>query len=178
MKTDHSHVYESFSAPQGSLGAPPRLHAPAPLAGRGQRLQARIADQVIYVLAMLPAGFTLFEFLMMSANPENKLGPIGLGGGALAALLFSAVLAINLRMLSDRGQTIGKAILGVRIVGTDGARLSLGRIIGRRVAPVLLMSLIPGLGNVVALLDGLFIFRDDRRCIHDMLAESKVIKVS
>jgi uncharacterized RDD family membrane protein YckC len=45
---------------------------------------------------------------------------------------------------------------------------------GRWLVPYL-MTLIPFAGLVLALLDVLFIFRDDQRCLHDLLADTKVV---
>jgi len=39
------------------------------------------------------------------------------------------------------------------------------------------VSLIPYAGSFVALLDVLFIFRRDQRCIHDHLAGTVVVKI-
>ncbi|MEA2700447.1 MAG: hypothetical protein QOI66_4718, partial [Myxococcales bacterium] len=40
-----------------------------------------------------------------------------------------------------------------------------------------IISAIPYLGGLYALVDALFIFRDDRRCIHDLIAGTRVIAV-
>jgi hypothetical protein len=41
----------------------------------------------------------------------------------------------------------------------------------------MLLQYIPGLGSVSGLVDPLFIFRADRRCIHDFVAGTKVIQL-
>jgi hypothetical protein len=38
-----------------------------------------------------------------------------------------------------------------------------------------LPRLIPLAGNAFSLIDALFIFRQDRRCIHDMIASTRVV---
>ena len=46
-----------------------------------------------------------------------------------------------------------------------------------RYLPTSAVSLIPYAGSFVALLDVLFIFRRDQRCIHDHLAGTVVVKI-
>ena len=40
-----------------------------------------------------------------------------------------------------------------------------------------IIGLFPIVGIVIIIIDKLFIFREDRRCIHDMIANTKVILV-
>jgi len=37
---------------------------------------------------------------------------------------------------------------------------------------------VPGMRELVSLFDAVFIFRDDRRCLHDLLAGTKVVSNS
>ena len=37
-------------------------------------------------------------------------------------------------------------------------------------------SAVPWLGRYLRLLDVLFIFRDDKRCVHDIIADTKVVE--
>jgi hypothetical protein len=41
----------------------------------------------------------------------------------------------------------------------------------------LAVSLIPTLGGLLTLVDALFIFGGSRRCVHDLIAGTKVIRV-
>jgi hypothetical protein len=50
------------------------------------------------------------------------------------------------------------------------------RIIWLRNFVIWLLSLVPLLGAVVALLDVLFIFGESRQCLHDKIADTIVIK--
>ncbi|MCO4768597.1 MAG: RDD family protein [Deltaproteobacteria bacterium] len=160
-----------YASPQAALSdgfGEERIELPA---DRGTRLGARMIDQFIYLLAVSPAFVLVLEL-----DGGGEMSTAAISAGALAGVLALAVLAVNLNMLNQRGQTIGKRILGVRIVRMDGSDISLGRIIGLRVLPIQLLGLIPGVGGIFGLADSLFIFRDDRRCLHDLLADSKVIQ--
>ena len=38
------------------------------------------------------------------------------------------------------------------------------------------LAAIPGIGNLYALIDVLCIFREDRRCLHDLIADTNVVE--
>ena len=65
------------------------------------------------------------------------------------------------------GQTLGKAVVGIRVVGTDGALLTFGPAFLRYLASGL--SVVPlGFGYLMAAL------RRDKRALHDLIAGSRV----
>ena len=76
-------------------------------------------------------------------------------------------------LLSKNGQTIGKKALNIRIVmvsfGQNGGFVPNVVV---RAWGAFLISLIP----LVGLVDVLFIFREDQRCIHDLIAGTEVIR--
>ena len=85
-------------------------------------------------------------------------------------------LAINARLLIRQGQTLGNKIIGTRIVGVeDGKLLPLSRVYGIRYFLISLITQIPLVGSTFSLIDLAFIFRKDKRCIHDLMAGSKVV---
>ncbi len=86
-----------------------------------------------------------------------------------------AFLLMHGYLLHQDGQTLGKRLLGMRIVGLDGRRVSLGHLILKRYVPIWLIAIIPWVGNWLVMIDSLFIFRGDKRCVHDLIAETKVV---
>ena len=71
------------------------------------------------------------------------------------------------------GQTIGKKALKVRIVKADTG------LNGGFVPNVLLRAIVNGFFGTVpfySLVDVLLIFRDDRRCIHDLVTGTRVVQ--
>ncbi len=144
----------------------------AQLAGRGARLGGAIIDGVI-VLGLW--------WLISLMTPWNVFSPKMAQGGFVAMLgtqligllLFSLV---NGYLLMTRGQTIGKMLLGMRIVRPDGSAATPGRMIGLRYAVGWMLSALPVVGMVFALVDCLLIFRADRRCVHDLIADTIVVK--
>ncbi len=76
-------------------------------------------------------------------------------------------------ILTRDGQTLGKKIMKIRIVRfDDGSNPGFGRAIGLRVFLNGLLGFIP----FYALVDVLFIFGSQQRCIHDYIAGTKVVQ--
>ena len=77
-------------------------------------------------------------------------------------------------MLINDGQTLGKKVLRIRIVKMDTGENGgfVPNVLLRTVVNILLI-IIP----FYVVVDILFIFRGDRRCIHDMMAGTHVVNV-
>ena len=65
----------------------------------------------------------------------------------------------------------------IRIADLDANLPDFGKVILLRYLPISLAALIPMVGQFFPLADVLFLFRHDRRCIHERLAGTKVVKV-
>ena len=80
-------------------------------------------------------------------------------------------------MLSAYGQTLGKRMMSVRIVRlSDQSNGGFFTNVLLRGVPVWLISSIPLIGPFCFLGDALLIFREDQRCLHDIIAGTLVIK--
>ncbi len=191
-----------FGTPSPGAGfpsAPPRAQAgnpfvfnPAPtasatpvLADRGKRLLARLIDSGLMLCAIMPGAFWFFAALGMEtqrssmrghAHVEQEAVPqalLGLGGGImLTTLLVLALFIVQMVLLSTKGQTVGKKILGIRIVQLNGSEAGFVHAVLLR---AIVMGFINALVGVTSLIDPLCIFREDRRCLHDMIAGTIVI---
>lgn len=142
------------------------------LAGRGTRLGAIVVDLLIYgvpFLAMLPAIF----FARNAAAEGMGVGVII--ATAVGGLGILAVIVVNLIMLYRTGQTIGKRLLNVKIVRTDGTRAGLRRIFFLRMLVPGIVGNIPFVGLIFSIVDPLFIFQESRRCVHDLIADTMVV---
>lgn len=88
-------------------------------------------------------------------------------------------LAINFRFLKT-GQTIGKLVIGTRIVAEDGSLIPIDQLIVKRYLTIwgasVVLSIIPYIG-IIMIVDPLMIFRENHKCLHDELAGSKVISL-
>jgi uncharacterized RDD family membrane protein YckC len=97
----------------------------------------------------------------------------------ITALLLGIMsyLILNAWLLWQRGQTIGKALLGISIVlAVDGGKVSIWRLIGIRALffPLLYLTVIPWF-MLVPILGHVLIFGKNQRCLHDYVSGTKVI---
>jgi uncharacterized RDD family membrane protein YckC len=140
--------------------------APAPRpAGFWIRAVALAIDLVLVVLVHASFG-VLARLLNAGATGIDGRQPPSV---ILFTLLFTAAYATVLHTVA--GQTIGKSLVGIRVVGTDGALLTAGPALLRYLAGY--VSAIPlGFGFLVAAL------RHDKRALHDLIAGSRVERVS
>jgi uncharacterized RDD family membrane protein YckC len=138
------------------------------LAGRGNRLLAVIIDVALQVGIMLAVNW----LLPLDLFDEDASLVVLMRNMLLGFVLF---LAIQGWLLVREGQTVGKKLLGMRIVRKDGSRCSAGRILGLRYGVGWLLSAVPFVGTVYALADALLIFRESRQCLHDNIADTIVV---
>ena len=98
----------------------------------------------------------------------------------LISLILGQILywIFNGKLFYKHGQSIGKKILDIKIVDLNNNLPKLSSSYGLRYIISGLFPFIPILGNFLGLIDILFIFRKDRRCIHDHIAGTKVIKIN
>jgi len=102
-----------------------------------------------------------FAFALYTIFPLMVIGvPIAIIGGWLYEVLM---------LSSRRGATLGKMAVGVRVVTADGGRLSFGRSAGRRFAKYL-SGLVLAVGYIMAA------FTSRKRALHDMIAETLVVR--
>jgi uncharacterized RDD family membrane protein YckC len=150
----------------------PSLHlAPA---DRGARLGAAILDTFIFgIMVYMPSivGTTLGAATGEAASSGGGETAIAVGGVlTLAGLIAWSWLTV--RYVRRNGQSIGKKLLNIKVVRTDGGPITLGRLFWLRNVVNGLISVVPLYG----LIDVLFIFGENRQCLHDKLADSVVIK--
>lgn len=138
------------------------------LAERLDRLWAKVIDHVLYAAAGIVAAV-----LIPGLKDSNLLIPFL---GLLAAALLGFFI-FQVWLLTTRGQTLGKKLMGLRIVKTSD--MSNGGFVTNvllRALASTAVTLVPIFGTLFAMADPLFIFRDDRRCVHDHIAGTCVIK--
>lgn len=144
------------------------------LAGRGQRLISAIVDGLIQ-----GGVYWLLAATVLKSIVPNPTTGAGAGFASMAtSMVVSIVLFLLLQgyLLVTTGQSIGKKLVGLRIVRTSGERVDPGRLIGLRYVLIWVIATIPFIGWIFALADVLMIFRDSRKCLHDNIADTIVIK--
>jgi len=150
--------------------APP---AEAELASRPERLLAAVIDAFIGFAILGP-----FQFLFGVFDGFPKIHVSVAQGIAWAAVSFAIFALVHGYFLVKSAQTIGKKVLGLQIVDAiDGSKASATRIILARVLPITVVAKIPSIGPFIVFADVLFIFGLSRRCLHDLAARTKVVKL-
>lgn len=125
-------------------------------ASRGARLGAALVDTFL--------GATPYGLLVADATSD----PVRL----LASVAFLTLLGVQVHGLGSRGQTVGKRLVGIRVVMADtGLNGGYAPNVLKRVVLNSLLLIVPG----YLLADPLFIFREDRRCLHDLIAGTTVV---
>ncbi|MPV85302.1 RDD family protein [Ostreibacterium oceani] len=141
------------------------------LASRWARLGGAIIDSlllgVISMAIFIPLGLISFD----PNKPANLVA-------TLFTFIISFILFVLLQgyFLKNEGKTIGKKLLGMKIVTMDGELPDFLPLIGKRYAVFWVASMIPFIGGLISLVNALFIFREDKRCLHDLLAGTQVVK--
>ena len=129
------------------------------------------------VVAVATIGASAF-----SGHFDPRSGSIAVLG-TFCALAFVGLIgwAIwNIVLLYKYGQTVGKKVMGIRVVRMDGSRVSFARFFFLRWLALAVVTWIVGLvahslGNLVSLVDALMIFGAAHRCLHDYIADTQVV---
>ena len=152
------------SAPANSQSATQESVA---LASRMDRLIAALIDTGVMLVAVVPTVLVL-----------NLIGlglPVFFMQIVSMMAAVSIFLALNYRLLRDEGQTIGKRIMNLRIVGNQNERMDVNELLLKRYAPVWAICMVPFIGGLLAIANVCCIFRDSRACGHDEIAGTRVI---
>jgi uncharacterized RDD family membrane protein YckC len=134
-------------------------------AGAVSRLIGYVID-VFVVAASFTIGAVVFEYVVNAVLPvELDLADAPIASGiALGIWTFTYFTYL----LATTGRTVGKAIVGTRVVRADGSDLKAGRAAVRVLATSLSLALL-GLGLLLILI------RKDRRALHDLIAGTSEI---
>lgn len=164
-----------------------------PLASLGKRLGAATIDFVIGYLKAVPA------FLISTTGHDpfseglrSHLVPWPLPSAPVNILSSFPVLALQAWLIATRGQSVGKALVGIQILTLDGrvaglrqgfllrwlpflALVWLSSCLGYLGISALLSGAVTGVISALQIIDVLFIFSGSRRCLHDHLAGTRVV---
>ena len=130
------------------------------MASRLSRLGARIINIILSLL-------TIWFMLPYVPLPSVRFALVIAGLGVITII-------VQFVFLIKYGQSIGEKIFKIKIV-----KIQTGEN-GGFVTNIILRGLVNGIISIIPLyflIDILFIFKSDRRCIHDLIAGTKVIKV-
>jgi uncharacterized RDD family membrane protein YckC len=144
------------------------------LASFGMRFLGSLIDGVIMLIVIVPimflTGYINIDDMMRGIQPsmyeQVKMAVIG----------FVVLVLLQGYFLYSSGQTIAKKILGTRIVTMQNEKPDFIKLLTMRYGLVHLINQVPIVNFVFSLANALCIFiGNDRRCIHDYFAGTKVI---
>lgn len=172
--TDPQNPYEAPKEYPPPASGVPTLGPGAELATRGSRFAASVIDSLLMLVPVMPATIVLYFFLGAEEWPafEEEV--------YVNLLLFSvfcvSFCVINGYLLHKRGQTVGKYCVGIQIVDYhSGQLLGFTQVLAKRCLPTWVMQWCPFVGNLLSIADVVCIFSEEQRCLHDFIAQTKVV---
>lgn len=161
-----------YQPPDSVITAPTSRPEPL-LPSRWRRLGAAAIDMAIGLVCSIPVFVYQIQVLGIEwgepLSIEHEAGVF-----VYSALMF---FMVNGYLLIKRGQTVGKFALGIKIATAYYAKPSLFSLTVIRTYAFWLLSYHQWLA-IVGLIDVLFIFRKDKRCLHDHVASTTVVDAS
>jgi len=177
MSADRQTPYVPSASAPGWTDPPPAPPAPpaaaaatawAPPGGLARRLTARLIDAGMYLL--------LLGLIFVVAPPDpGPAGPGALYQGLILGLI-ATLLLYEFVMVKLVGWTVGKRILGLRVVSTEGGTVGWGAAAGRSYVPLLANACTLGIGGLLFELSPLFDDSPWQRGWPDKIASTVVIR--
>ncbi len=141
------------------------------LASRGARLGGALLDSLIMMVVMIP-------LMLFMGVLQNSFAGIRMTFNETVIVFFvgwAVFLGFNGYLLYKKGQTIGKVIVKTKIVDLNGKLPEFGKMLLLRYVVLGVVTHVPILGSLAAIVNVLFIFGNERRCLHDYLAGTRVV---
>jgi uncharacterized RDD family membrane protein YckC len=174
MNENPASTSNPYATPQADLSVQRAPHE-VELAGRMERLGAAIIDGLIMMVVSLGPIIAFFGGWTAYSSAVQSGGYMMTVGGTVFG--FVMYLLVNGYFLSKTSQSIGKKLTGIKIVRTDGATADFLRIVTRRLMPVYALNFVPVVGPFLGIVEALFIFRKSKKCLHDDVADTVVIRI-
>ena len=140
--------------------------------GFWRRFAALLLDGLILAVFTVPLRMALMMFLpsnnVANMNPALVMATLGaIGIGVLLSMALSCLYQGY--FLSQKGATLGKMLMGLKVVTFDGGPITVSRAIGRYFASML-SSMILCIGYIMVAFD------DQKRALHDHICGTRVIR--
>jgi len=166
--------FNPYSAPQSNI-VTPAMMPQLKLASRGARLGAAFIDTLIVMFAIavpLVIGVVLMSQAEKTGGDDVPVAAVLFF--VLAGVVMLGLLVWNAVWLTKYGQTIAKRMLKIRVVTfPDGQNAGFVKaFLLRAVVNAIINQFVPFYGIV----DACFIFREDQRCLHDLIADTTVVE--
>lgn len=142
------------------------------LASRWHRLGSSFVDALTIIPFMLPLMYFTggFDGILSGVKPS-----------LLYSFMISMVscvffLIVHGKIMVRDGQTWGKKLLNIKISTMENELPNVSVLI-KRYGFYWVIPQIPVVGQVISLINVLFVFTKSKRCLHDYVADTKVVKV-
>ncbi len=149
-----------------------------PLASLGKRFLGFLVDGLLPMAAMIP-GYGAMVLGSDFSEPEPELGPVSYLGMAWMFIVGLALFVVQVYLLVTRSQTIGKYVVKTQIMDVETNQpagfVKAGLL---RMFVSGLIGAIPCVGPIYTIVDCFFVFREDRRCVHDLIAGTQVVDIA
>lgn len=142
------------------------------LATKTSRLLAAITDAIISLIVVVPIMYFMGTFEIIQAGSELPL--INMITSAGAGFIF--YFAINWTLLKSNAQTIGKKLNNIKVVTIGGDKPPMKDLLLKRYLPYFGFQYLPVVGPIASFVNVCWIFGKDQRCLHDLIANTKVVK--
>lgn len=181
--------WSSPGLPEPTPATPEGVHIASP----GTRLLARIIDGfVLFALNVLANGWFFVQLMDKvtavaadaGADPNDLSAAMEIAANPEVSTLWLLIqvigialwLAYEVPMTANNGQTLGKRLVGIKVLRADGQPLTTGQSL-RRWAIMGLPSLIGGFGFAFLAVDAAWCLwdRPNRQCLHDKIARTTVV---
>lgn len=164
----------SFSSTKGvGLISGPSMNAPVMYAGFWLRVGAILIDGIVLLVpnvVVSMVGVMMVAAVSNEADGPSSLMPI-MANMVVSLMQFGIMWVYFAGMESSKLQaTLGKKLLGMRVTGPDGGKISFGRATGRFFGKQL-SALILGIGFLMV---G---FTQKKQGLHDMMANTVITKI-
>ena len=159
----------SYNPPVNQVEDPP-IQSAVPSSHNYASLGARFSGKLIDVLIMIPLGLVILVF----SGGASVYGP---GETFLVAVLgMAAYIGVQRALWASTGQSIGKKVMKTQVVNLNGSQASERTIAFKRYGIISLIGNVLVFGPLVYFIGVLLIFRQNRNCLHDDIAKTRVIK--
>lgn len=137
-----------------------------PVAGLGERIAARLIDIGLFVVILV--------VLIIVLSMNGLIG--GRGIGSLIPMIIYAVGFVFYDLLCEifmNGQSIGKRLMGIKVISLDGAQPSVGQYLIRWVFRIVDFTITQWLGALISVA-----VTENKQRIGDIVAGTTLIKTS
>jgi uncharacterized RDD family membrane protein YckC len=142
------------------------------LATRWNRLWAALVDGLTIIPIIVAVMYFTGGFDDLAEGIEPSI-TYNLFLSLISIVIF---IAIHGKFMISAGQTLGKKALGIKMVTMDNQHVDISNLV-KRYGFSWFVSLIPVVGQIISLVNILFIFTKSKRCLHDHVGNTKVVRV-